>query len=596
MAVIGFDFGTTNSLISVIDGTRAINFLDEERMPIPSVVCYEGMQTIVGRKAKDRLGKAGLGVHGNVVRSPKMLLGQDNVYINSVEHSPVDIVADVVDFVAKQAISSQRGLSLARIDQAVVTIPVNMEGYRRAALRDAFLKAGVNIVQFVHEPLAGLYAFLRSQPDFNSALRQFDRKFILVFDWGGGTLDLTLCQIVDGMLFQIKNDGTDTVGGDVFDDVLMNEIVRKVITERGLTHDVKSEPHAMLRLRHHCERAKIDLSSRDRVEIYVPNFFQKITDPDFNYTLTRDDLESITAPLLDTGLSRINTLMESAGLIQAQISLCLATGGMTGMPAIRERLHEWFGGPQRVHVSERSGTLVAEGAAWIAHDKVNLHLAKNVELLLARNSHMVLLRAGTEMPVEGQTSEAQFHLYCTDPRDGHAKFQLEAPVRPGPSVLANDRRVLLDSLVVKVDEKALPFRERLELDIKIDHNLVLHAKARSLNKKDYVGTEVHDLEFCLCLTQKSSGWKDDIQPLEAVAEMVTHNKGELSIRSNIADQENKIFIPGELLHSYDPHYFDQRRSPPEVQLEEHMYYVPCTICGRAANDPLCSCWEKINKQ
>ena len=107
---------------------------------------------------------------------------------------------------------------------------------------------------------------------------------------------------------------------------------------------------------------------------------------------------------------------------------------------------------------------------------------------------------------------------------------------------------------------------------------------------------MHDLEFCLCLTQKSSGWKGDIQPLEAVAEMITHNKGELSIRSNIADQENIIFIPGELLHSYDPHYFDQRRSPPEVQLEEHMYYVPCTICGRATNDPLCNCWEKINKQ
>ena len=103
MSAIGFDFGTTNSLISIIRGNRAINFLDDEGMPIPSVVCYEGNRTIVGREAKERLSKAGLGVHGNIVRSPKMLLGDESVFIEGIERSPVDVVSDVVKFVCEQA-------------------------------------------------------------------------------------------------------------------------------------------------------------------------------------------------------------------------------------------------------------------------------------------------------------------------------------------------------------------------------------------------------------------------------------------------------------------------------------------------------------
>jgi molecular chaperone DnaK len=128
MSVIGFDFGTTNSLISMIKGDRAINFLDEEGLPTPSVVCYEGNRTIVGRAAKERLSKAGLGVHGNIVKSPKMLLGEENVFIEGIERSPVDVVSDVVRFVCEQARSNRRGIDLTTADRAVVTIPINMEG------------------------------------------------------------------------------------------------------------------------------------------------------------------------------------------------------------------------------------------------------------------------------------------------------------------------------------------------------------------------------------------------------------------------------------------------------------------------------------
>ena len=588
MKVVGFDFGTTNSLISTIQGNRAINYLDDEGLPIPSVVCYEGSSTIVGREAKERLAEAGLGIKGNVIRSPKFLLGQESVFVEGVEKNPVDIVSDVVGFVAKLAQEGRRGRELGSVERAVVTIPVDMEGHTRAALRDAFRSAGMSIVQFVHEPLAALYGFFRTRPDLAQALRQYDRKLILVFDWGGGTLDLTLCRLADGMLVQVRNDGTDEVGGDAFDELLRNEMVKRVMEARGYDESVEHYPDALSRLLHRCERAKIDLSSREKVELYVNSFFRGVGDDDLDYSLTRETLEEIVSPLLDKGLNRIRKLLESADVSAAQVAACIATGGMANMPAIKSRLHEWFGA-QRVHVSDRSGTLIAEGAAWIAHDQVQLHLAKNVELLLARNSHMTLIPSGTSMPTEGEVMKDEFHLYCADPRDGHAKFQIEAPIRAGKKVLPNETRNPLSTLVVPVDAKAKPFRERLELEVKIDDNLILHAAARALNIKGTDETEVHNLEFGLLFPSQRLKSFDSIDLDAFEAQQSTPETGSLVMRSNVARVEDDFFVPGELLYTYKRGYFDRRLNPPEVQNEEKLYYDPCSICGRASNDPLCKC-------
>ena len=145
MSVVGFDFGTTNSLISTIVGGRAINFLDEENLPIPSVVSYAGGRTVVGRKAKEKLAGAGLGVVGSIVRSPKSLLGRQSVFVDGIERTPVDIVGDVISYVVGEAKKGPRGRGLGPVTSAVVTIPVVMDGQRRAALRDAFRLAGLGI-------------------------------------------------------------------------------------------------------------------------------------------------------------------------------------------------------------------------------------------------------------------------------------------------------------------------------------------------------------------------------------------------------------------------------------------------------------------
>src|SRR5690349_14333030 len=115
MSIVGFDFGTTNSLISVIRGYRPINYLDDEQRPIPSIVCYEGQQKIVGREAKQRLSQSGLGIHENIIRSPKVLLGRESVFVKGIERTPVDIVADVVRHVIQESKTGRLGRDLGDI-------------------------------------------------------------------------------------------------------------------------------------------------------------------------------------------------------------------------------------------------------------------------------------------------------------------------------------------------------------------------------------------------------------------------------------------------------------------------------------------------
>lgn len=263
------------------------------------------------------------------------------------------------------------------------------------------------------------------------------------------------------------------------------------------------------------------------------------------------------------------------------------------MPAIRSRLHEWFG-VQRVEISERSGTLIAEGAAWIAHDKSSLQLAKHIELLLARNSYLKLIPAGTRLPNEGEVFKDQFHLYCADPRDGKAKFQICSPTAPGLQILAHDHRNPLENLVVNVDSKAKPFEERLELDVQIDDNLILHAQARSLNKRGIDQKEIHDLEFGIALPSADYKWESGRDFSANFDSANQHKLGDLVIRSNIANCTDPFLIPGELMYQIHPEYFNRfgrlsLTKKQEIQEKELLYYTPCSMCGRASNDPLCKC-------
>ncbi|RDK09148.1 Hsp70 family protein [Cupriavidus lacunae] len=583
MGIVGFDFGTTNSVMSIVAGNRCIPILDEG-FPHPSVVSYRGGEVVVGREAKKALASATSGVVGNTVKSPKTMLGQGSVVIDGTSYSPKAVVRDVVAHVMMHARDDRVAKSSGEdFSRAVVTIPVDMNGARRQELREACRMAGLSIYQFVHEPLAALYGHLRSLPDFKEEFNRLNRELVLVFDWGGGTLDLTLCRVADGMLVQVLNDGCSEVGGDVIDDMLVNEIESRALAKRGISREVGRQVGAVARLREEAERAKIALSSKEVYSVLVLDYFQsEVGDVDLEYRITRQELQEIVSEKVSQAISRIESLLRATRIDPSNIELCLATGGMVNMPLIQERLHEIFGA-RRVQISERGNTIISEGAAWIAHDCAQLMLAKNIEVLVSRSLHFPIIRAGTLMPREGEVQRLPEPLafYCSDPTDGVAKFQLMAPKRTGRSIQITDERNFLGVLSVDVDAQKRPLLERLLLDAAIDENLVLNATARSTIAGKSDSLELHNLEFGLSVAAGSSedgAKKLDDEPLTIIGD---HDIGSIQLRPNIAVRQDDLkAVPGEVLYKWNSHYFDLRNSPPREQDDEKAHYQPCSVCRK----------------
>ncbi|MEI8360459.1 MAG: Hsp70 family protein, partial [Deltaproteobacteria bacterium] len=345
-------------------------------------------------------------------------------------------------------------------------------------------------------------------------------------------------------------------------------------------------PDARTRLLHDAETNKIALSTRSVVTFYRQGFFRN-PEATLEYRLTRDAMEEMTRDIVRTGIGRISGLLESAGIGPSQVAMCLVTGGMASMPIIRSRLNELFG-PQRVEVPDNSATLIAQGAAWVAHDRQRLRLARTIELELARASYLPVLPAETEMPIEKEVKKKSYNLYCVDPRDGSAKFQLCMPERIGSNTQSSDTRHPLGSIVVAVDSNARPFRERLELELRIDDDMILHASAWSSEIKDRAETEFHDLEFGISLPGDRDASGGDPDPFDD-GPARAHQPGDLVVRSNISSETDKSLVPGELLQSYEPSYFRRDAHPPQVQIEEWLYYQPCAVCGRASSDTDCHC-------
>lgn len=492
--VFGLDFGTTNSLAASVAGSRAITFGDEEGRPHPSVVLYRGEDVIVGRRAKDQLDTAGAGVIGDAVVSPKGQLGSGHSFhVAGATREPREVVAEILRHVREQSAAHRDNQAGLTFGEAVMTIPVNMDGRGRSDLRKAAADAGIMVRQFVHEPLAALYGYLREQPDSRKAMTELEGKLVLVFDWGGGTLDLTLCQLVRGTLVQIHNRGDGRVGGDEFDERLRRLVRRRHAEQYGLD-TLRQQPGAEAKLLSRCEQAKITLSTSDDAPVLVFNYLaEEGPAADIDVTISRQDLEDLTSDIVQQGMDSIDLVLERAGVADASIELVLATGGMIKMPVIRRRLRERFG-PIRVPDVEDGDKLIAKGAAWIARDDRRLRLAKPFELLLASESPVALVSESVDLPIRDQQRPFDFGMYCVDPRDGFARFQFMRPVRPG-RVQPTDDRLPYCTLLLPVDTTAPPLVERLTVNVRIDHDLIVHVSATSAAHE--TSTQIHGLEFGL---------------------------------------------------------------------------------------------------
>lgn len=600
--VFGIDFGTTNSLAAVSVGGRALALVDQvTRRPHPSVIWYRGSDIVVGREARENMDITESGTPPGFVRSPKVSLRRDSpIFVDGRPVEPTDAVAEVLRHLKADASITRGGAPGHDLARAVFTIPVDFGGPERRALRESARKAGIGVVQFVHEPVAALYAHLRAQPDLGRELAHLEGRSILVFDWGGGTLDLTLCRIAGGAIMQVRSLGDNEVGGDKFDERLRNHLREKHASAHGL-EDITAleQPGMAAKLLHQCEILKIHLSNpKDDAEDVIVRNYLNVDGPGKNLleSATRAELEALSSGIVARGLARIDEILEQAQLTYQDIELCLATGGMVNMPAIRDGLTERFVG--RVPRLENGDRIIAEGAAWIAKDGHRLKLSKPIEILVAdtsgRGTLHSLVDAGWTLPIENETQNvANTRLFCVDPREGVAVVEVAKPVKLGKTS-PNDPRRTLCVVKVEVDPDAQPLLERIECNLQIDHDYVARVSLQSTGRGAESSEEFHDLEFGLSLAKAASADQQGDElgsagkpgPVGQVRSLANTN---LYQRTNVARFDKRTqaqddlwkFVPGDLIEQWRPSYFDTRSDAATPrQLDERNFYVPCARCRR----------------
>jgi len=524
------------------------------------------------------------------------------IFVDGHKIDPTDAVAEVLKFLAVDVAQSRGGRPGENLTKAVLTIPVNFGGPQRRALRIAANKAGIGIVQFVHEPVAALYAYLRSQTNLTRELARLDGRTILVFDWGGGTLDLTLCRIQGGTIQQIDSLGDNDVGGDRFDERILNLLREKHARQHGLP-DVLSleQPGMAAKLLHQSELVKIALSKAGAEEelVLIKDYLRtEDVSRDLLVDVTRTELEKECRAVVGQGLGRIEDILTRAGISHRDVELCLATGGMVNMPSIRDGLAERFLG--RVPVIENGDRIISEGAAWIAFDGLRLSLAKPIELLSAdstgRGTYHTLVPAGAALPIENEVlSVPNSRLYCVDPREGVACIEFAKPLMPGWAMVSAPRRTIA-TLNVAVDRNASPLLERLICDLQIDHDYVAKATLRSSGRGDAQEVEFHDLDFALSLpdakTPPRSSWNErngEDVPQRGGPELVVAGVVTVSQRTNtvyVRGAEDHLdplwrLVPGDIVSQWRPYHFDVRSGASSArQKEEREFYVPCSLCRR----------------
>ncbi|OSJ19456.1 hypothetical protein BST63_15485 [Bradyrhizobium canariense] len=600
--IFGVDFGTTNSVAAMIVGERALTLVDQVTLrPHPSVIWFRGSDVVVGREARENMDITESGAPPGFVRSPKMTLRREGpVFVDGQPIEPTDAVAEVLKHLRNDAALPRGRAPGQKLDRAVMTIPVNFGGIERRALRQAARKAGISVVQFVHEPVAALYAYLRSLPDLNRELARLEGRSVLVFDWGGGTLDLTLCRIQGAAIMQIANLGDNEVGGDRFDERLRNVLRAKHAAAHGIEDALSLEqPGTAAKLLHQCEVVKINLSDPEKsIEDVIVKNFLKIDGPARNLlgTITREELNKESSGIVARGLAKIDELLEQAQLSYQDIELCLATGGMVNMPAIRNGLTERFLG--RVPNLSNGDRIIAEGAAWIAHDGLRLTLSKPIEILMADTSglgtYYPLVEAGWRLPLENETQNVtNTRLFCTDPREGIAVVELAKPVKIGRCSPSEPRRTLCVASV-EVDSDAEPLIERLECRLQIDHDYVANVILRSTGRGDEKQFEFHDLEFGLALPTPRAladpdGTTNSTVGGEGAGRAKAIPTSNLVQRTNVAihlpdrSRQDNLWqvVPGDLVAKWRSAHFDVRSSEATPrQLTERNFYIPCMRCRR----------------
>ena len=372
--VIGIDLGTTNSCVAVMDGgkPKVIENVEGARTT-PSIVAFtKDGERLIGQPAKRQAVTNG----DNTIFAVKRLIGRrfdDPVTKKDTELVPYSIVkgkngdawvkaggedyspSQISAFILQKMKDTAEAYLGEPVTQAVITVPAYFNDAQRQATKDAGQIAGLEVLRIINEPTAAALAY---------GLEKNDGKTIAVYDLGGGTFDVSILEIGDGV-FEVKSTNGDTfLGGEDFDSKLVEWLADKFKAKENM--DLKTDKLALQRLKEAAEKAKIELSSTAQTEINLPFITARMeggstTPLHLVETVTRADLEKMVADLIERTKAPMKKALSDAGIKAADIDEVVLVGGMTRMPRVREVVKEFFG--KEPHTGVNPDEVVAMGAA-----------------------------------------------------------------------------------------------------------------------------------------------------------------------------------------------------------------------------------------
>jgi molecular chaperone DnaK len=368
--VIGIDLGTTNSCVAIMEGSQPIVLENAEgARTTPSVVAFtDGDEKLVGQPAK----RQAVTNPENTIFAVKRLIGrnfEDTTVKKDIESAPFKIVnsdsgdawietkgqkyspSQISAFVLQKMKETAEKYLGQEVSKAVITVPAYFNDAQRQATKDAGKIAGLEVLRIINEPTAASLAY---------GLDKKTNKKIAVYDLGGGTFDVSILELGDGV-FEVKSTNGDTfLGGEDFDNAIVDYLLSEFKKENGI--DLKSDKLALQRLKEAAEKAKIELSSATQTEINLPFVTADKTGPKhINLKMTRAKLEALVEDLILRTIPPCKIALKDSGLSASEVSEIILVGGMTRMPKVIEEVKNFFG--KEPNKSVNPDEVVAMGAA-----------------------------------------------------------------------------------------------------------------------------------------------------------------------------------------------------------------------------------------